>query len=208
MQQFTNARGEHTCDEIWFLEHFPVFTQGQNGKPDHILCHTSIPIIQTDRGGQVTYHGPGQLMVYTLIDLKRKHWHVRQFVTLLELAVIQLAKQHHIQACANQNAPGVYLQNADGQGPKLASIGLRVRRGCAYHGLALNVAMDLRPFSLIDPCGFKGLKMAQLSELGGATTITEAGQQLLPHLISHFGYTKINSLSGNELAKIDGNKCD
>ena len=153
MQQFTNERltdeTNGTIDEIWLLEHLPVFTQGQNGKPEHILNPGDIPIVQTDRGGQVTYHGPGQLMVYVLIDLKRKKFNVRQLVTLLEQSVIDMLASHGIKAVAKCDAPGVYVD-----GKKLCSIGLRIRRGCSYHGIAFNVNMDLTPFHASIPAVF------------------------------------------------------
>jgi lipoyl(octanoyl) transferase len=188
MQQFTNQRitdeTNATTDEIWLLEHHPVFTQGQNGKPEHILNPGDIPIVQTDRGGQVTYHGPGQLMVYVLIDLKRKKFNVRQFVTLLEQSVIDMLAAHGILASAKCDAPGVYVA-----GKKLCSIGLRIRRGCSYHGIAFNVNMDLTPFLRINPCGFTGLKMTQLAELNGPKNVSDASTQLANFLIKNLGYT-------------------
>ena len=162
MQQFTNARNDETMDEIWLLEHHPVFTQGQNGKPEHVLNPGNIPIVQTDRGGQVTYHGPGQLMIYTLIDLKRKKLNVRELVTRLEQSIIDLLAEYGITALAKREAPGVYMDDK-----KICSIGLRIRKGCAYHGIAFNVALDLEPFTRINPCGFKELQMTQFAELGG-----------------------------------------
>jgi len=184
MQQFTNVRDENTVDEIWLLEHPAVFTQGQNGKPEHILATRDIPIMQTDRGGQVTYHGPGQLVIYTLIDLKRKKFNVRQVVTLLEQSVTRLLADYHIQAQTKCTAPGVYVDNK-----KICSIGLRIRRGCSFHGLALNVAMDLSPFLLINPCGFPHLKMTQMAELNKTATLAEVSLKLIEHLITGLGYT-------------------
>lgn len=184
MQQFTNQRNEHTLDEIWLLEHHPVFTQGQNGKPEHILDPGLIPVVQTDRGGQVTYHGPGQLMVYTLIDLQRKKLNVRELVTQLEQSVIDLLTHHGIHAYAQRKAPGVYVDEK-----KICSIGLRIRRGCAYHGIAFNVAMDLAPFTRINPCGFTSLKMTQLSALSHLKETLATGQQLTNYLIKNLGYT-------------------
>jgi lipoyl(octanoyl) transferase len=199
MQQFTNQRLQENApdfaDEIWLLEHHPVFTQGQNGKPEHILNAGDIPIIQTDRGGQITYHGPGQLMVYVLIDLKRKKLNVRQFVTMLEETIIDMLAALHITASAKREAPGVYVNEQ-----KICSIGLRIRRGCSYHGIAFNVDMDLSPFSRINPCGFSALKMTQLADLIGPTNVFTAGQQLANFLIKKFGYTKphyFNSLTDN-----------
>jgi len=185
MQKFTNERNENTLDEIWLLEHHPVFTQGQNGKAEHILSPGDIPIVQTDRGGQVTYHGPGQLMVYTLIDLQRKKLNVRQFVSLLEESVIELLEQYGIDAKAKCEAPGVYVDNK-----KICSIGLRVRRGFAYHGIAFNIEMDLAPFDRINPCGFTGLKMTQLASLTEAKPLIEIGRELTSHFSKKLGYTK------------------
>jgi lipoyl(octanoyl) transferase len=184
MQTFTNQRTEETSDEIWLLEHYPVFTQGQNGKPEHLLNPGNIPVIQVDRGGQVTYHGPGQLVVYPLVDLKRKKINVREMVTILEKSVIALLNQYHATAYAKCEAPGVYIDNK-----KICSIGLRIRRGCSFHGLALNVAMDLTPFSRINPCGFKTLEMTQISEFNPSINLEMVGQHLLAYLIQNLGYT-------------------
>ncbi len=184
MQQFTNKRDLDTTDEIWVLEHPPVFTQGQNGKPEHILSQGTIPVIQTDRGGQVTYHGPGQLIVYTLIDLKRKKLNTRQIVTILEESVVQLLASYQIQAKAKCEAPGVYIENK-----KICSIGLRIRRGCSFHGLALNIKMNLDPFLAINPCGFPELKMTQMTEINKKVKLTSVGVKLVKHLIAKLGYT-------------------
>lgn len=184
MQQFTNNRDETTPDEIWLLEHHPVFTQGQNGQPEHILNPLDIPVIQVDRGGQVTYHGPGQLVAYTLIDIRRKKLNIRELVTLLEKSVIELLQQYNINAEAKKTAPGVYVDQS-----KICSVGLRIRRGCSYHGLAFNVAMDLEPFLRINPCGFRELKMTQLSELGGPDNVNETGLKLSNYLVANLGYT-------------------
>lgn len=186
MQDFTAMRTETTTDEIWLLEHNPVFTQGQNGKPEHILNPGDIPIVQTDRGGQVTYHGPGQLMVYTLIDLKRKHLQVRELVTRLEQAVIDFLAAYHINAIAKREAPGVYVGDK-----KICSIGLRIRKGCSYHGIAFNVALDLEPFSRINPCGFSELKMVQFAELGGLKNTLESGQNLVKYLAQQLNYNTV-----------------
>jgi len=183
MKTFTDTRGTTTPDEIWLLEHKPVFTQGQNDKAEHVLNAGNIPVVQTDRGGQVTYHGPGQLMVYTLIDLRRLKLNIRELVSLLEKSVIDLLAAHNITAYAKREAPGVYVENQ-----KICSIGLRIRRGCAYHGIAFNINMDLEPFSRINPCGFTGLKMVQLAELGGPDSTQEAGKQLIEYLIKNLGY--------------------
>jgi lipoyl(octanoyl) transferase len=177
MQRFTEERDSATPDEIWFLEHPPVFTLGVNASRTHLIAPGDIPVVQIDRGGQVTYHGPGQLVVYPLIDLKRSGLSVRDFVSALERAVIELAAGFGIAAESRRNAPGVYVAGA-----KLASIGVRVRRGGSYHGLALNVALDLEPFSRINPCGYQGLAMTQLSVLGGPRTVAAAADALEPHL--------------------------
>ncbi len=162
MIDFTDRRSPDTPDEIWLLEHPPVFTLGLAGDRSHVLAAGAIPVVQVDRGGQVTYHGPGQLVAYTLIDLRRARLTIRDLVTTLEDAVIECAAEYGIEARNRRTAPGVYVGDA-----KLASIGLRVRRGCSYHGLALNVDMDLAPFDRINPCGFAGMRMTQLKSLGG-----------------------------------------
>jgi lipoyl(octanoyl) transferase len=177
MQRFTERRGAGTPDEIWFLEHPPVFTLGVNASRAHLLVPGDIPVLQTDRGGQVTYHGPGQLLVYPLIDLRRAGLGIRDFVSALEGAVIGLAAEYGIAAAARRGAPGVYVD-----GRKLASVGVRVRRGGSYHGLALNVALDLAPFGRINPCGYAGLQMTQLAELGGPESVAECARVLEPHL--------------------------
>ena len=160
MRDFTDSRTSETIDEIWLLQHPPVFTQGLAGKPEHILNPHHIPVIQTDRGGQVTYHGPGQLVLYVLIDLKRKQMHTRDFVRTLEKCVITLLSEMDITAQAKCDAPGVYVDGA-----KICSIGLRVRKGCSYHGIALNVDMDLTPFTYINPCGYQNMAMTQIKTL-------------------------------------------
>jgi lipoyl(octanoyl) transferase len=193
MQQFTHERTADTTDEIWLLEHPPVFTQGQNGKPEHILNPGDIPIVQTDRGGQVTYHGPGQLMVYVLIDLRRKQLNVRDFVTHLEQSIIDLLAAFTIDAYAKREAPGIYIAEK-----KIGSIGLRVKRGCTYHGIAFNVCMDLAPFNRINPCGFTQLKMTQFSALGGLKQPQEAGKQLINYLMKNLGYTTTNFFMFND----------
>ncbi|MEM1243738.1 MAG: lipoyl(octanoyl) transferase LipB [Pseudomonadota bacterium] len=160
MREFTDQRTAITADEIWLLEHQPVFTLGQKTDLSHLLNHSEIPVVQSDRGGQITYHGPGQLMAYVLLDLRRNQLNVRSLVTLLEQSMIALIGQFNHQAYAKKDAPGVYIDSA-----KIGSVGLRVRRGCSYHGLSLNVNMDLRPFSQINPCGYKNLAMTQLADL-------------------------------------------
>ncbi len=177
MQRFTAGRGAATADEIWLLEHPPVFTLGANASRAHLLAPGDIPVVQIDRGGQVTYHGPGQLVVYPLVDLKRLGLGIRDFVTALERAVISLAAGYGITAESRRGAPGVYVG-----GDKLASVGVRVRRNGSYHGLALNVALDLEPFSRINPCGYEGLRMTQLSALGGPRSVWECADALEPHL--------------------------
>lgn len=158
MQQFTADRSPETADEIWITEHPPVYTLGLNGKPEHLLRQTDIPVVASDRGGQITYHGPGQLVIYLLADLRRLNLGPRQMVTILENAVIATLKQYGIQAQAKAEAPGVYIA-----GQKIASLGLRIKRGCCYHGLSLNNDMDLGPFGNINPCGYAGLEVTQLA---------------------------------------------
>ena len=185
MQRFTHERNTDTPDEIWLLTHFPVFTQGQNGKPEHILNSGDVPVVQVDRGGQVTYHGPGQLVVYTLVDLKRKQLNVREMVSILEQTIIQLLAEYEIHAIAKREAPGVYVMNK-----KICSIGLRIRKGCAYHGLAFNVDMDLTPFTQINPCGFKQLTMTQLKEFIPLIDWKILENKLIDYLTTHLRYNK------------------
>ncbi len=161
MQQFTQNRNPETPDEIWVVEHFPVYTLGLNGKREHVLNTGNIPVINTDRGGQVTYHGPGQLVIYVLLDIKRLNLGIRQLVTILEHAMIRTLAQHGISAVSRADAPGVYVNDK-----KIGSIGLRIKRNCSYHGLSLNNDMDLRPFDHINTCGYSDLKVTQLSDLG------------------------------------------
>ena len=181
MKAFTETRDESTQDEIWFLQHPPVFTQGQAGRPEHVLAPGDIPVVQASRGGQVTYHGPGQLVVYPLLDLRRRGIGVRQLVTLLENSMVELLAGQGVEAHAKPDAPGVYV-NADFEGRpetrKIGSVGLRVSRGCSYHGISLNVAMDLEPFSRINPCGYAGLHMTQSSELGGSDSVDQVARDL------------------------------
>ena len=180
MQQFTDKRTAETPDEIWFTQHEPVFTLGINTAPEHLLAPGDIPIIQIDRGGQVTYHGPGQLMIYPLIDLRRAGLGVRDLVTGLEQCVVDLVAEFGIEAASRRDAPGVYVRDV-----KLASIGLRVRRGSSFHGMALNVAVDLEPFSRINPCGFQGLELTDLARLGADSDLARVRDRLLPHLLRH-----------------------
>ncbi|HUO96349.1 MAG TPA: lipoyl(octanoyl) transferase LipB [Steroidobacteraceae bacterium] len=177
MQRFTDRRGAETPDELWCLEHPPVYTLGMNGDPSHVLSAGEIPVIRIDRGGQVTYHGPGQLVVYPLVDLRRRALGVRDLVTALEGALIAFAAEFGIAAVARRDAPGVYVE-----GRKLASIGLRIRRASSYHGLALNVAMNLAPFAGINPCGFANLGVVDLKGLGVKLEPESAAQRLVPHL--------------------------
>ena len=183
MQRFTEERAAATPDEIWFLEHPPVFTLGVNASRAHLLAPGDIPVVHVDRGGQVTYHGPGQLVVYPLVDLRRAGLTIRGFVTALERGVSDLAAQFGIRAECRRSAPGVYVD-----GRKLASVGVRVRRGGSYHGLAVNVALDLEPFRRINPCGYPGLEMTQLAELGGPRTVSACARALEPHLLRALGY--------------------
>lgn len=165
MRQYTDQRQREDRDQLWLVEHFPVFTQGQAGKPEHILLPGDIPVVQSDRGGQVTYHGPGQLVAYLMFDLKRCGIGVRAMVTALEQSVIEALAQHGITAFARPDAPGVYVYRDDGSLAKIASLGLRVRRGCSYHGIAFNIDMNLSPFDRINPCGYAGMAMTQLRDL-------------------------------------------
>ena len=182
MQQFTETRNSLTPDEIWFTEHPPVFTLGLNASRDHLLTPGDIPVIQVDRGGQVTYHGPGQLMIYPMIDLKRAGLGVRHLVTALEQTVVDLLRDFDIQAASRKDAPGVYIK-----GRKVASVGLRVRRGASYHGMALNIDVDLEPFSRINPCGFSDLEVTDLAALGINEATAEIQERVQGHLLSHLG---------------------
>lgn len=177
MQRFTEARQAATPDEIWFTEHPPVFTLGMNASAEHLLAPGDIPVVQIDRGGQVTYHGPGQLMIYPLIDLRRAALGVRDLVTALEQSAIATAADFGLRANSRADAPGVYVA-----GKKIASVGLRVRRGASFHGMAFNVAMDLEPFSRINPCGFSDLQVTDLSSLGVAASLPEVRERMSAHL--------------------------
>ncbi len=188
MREFTEARSATSADEIWFLEHPPVFTLGMNASRAHLIAPGDIPVVQIDRGGQVTYHGPGQLVVYPLIDLRRAGLGIRDFVTALERAVIALAADFGIAAECRRTAPGVYVAGA-----KLASVGVRVRRNGSYHGLALNVSVDLEPFSRINPCGYAGLKMTRLADLGGPAQVPESARALQPHLLRALGFAPVTA---------------
>jgi len=183
MQRFTDQRDASTPDEIWFLEHAPVFTLGLNASREHVKSAGAIPVVQIDRGGQVTYHGPGQLVVYPLIDLRRRTLGVRQLVVALENAVIAYVAELGVAASGSREAPGVYVGGA-----KLASIGLRIRRGASYHGLALNVSLDLEPFERINVCGYPGLSVTRLLDLAGGADVGAAAAGLVPHLVRQLGY--------------------
>jgi lipoyl(octanoyl) transferase len=178
MRSFTELRDAHTPDEIWLVEHPPVFTLGMNADPAHVLSPGDIPVVQIDRGGQVTYHGPGQLVVYPLLALKRYKLGVRDLICALERAVIDLLAQDGIEASGRREAPGVYVA-----GEKIASVGLRIRRGCSYHGMAINVDMDTQPFQRINPCGFTDLRVTQTSLLGGAKDVASLKQDIQPYLL-------------------------
>ena len=185
MQEFTDSRDKDTTDEIWTVEHPPVFTQGQAGKAEHILAAGDIPVIQVDRGGQVTYHGPGQIVIYPLIDLKRHKMGIKALVHGIEEAIIQTLSQYDVYAQRRENAPGVYVE-----GKKVASLGLRVRKGCTFHGLAFNVRMDLEPFSRINPCGFLGLEVVQLSEFVHNVDFLQVQNELVDNLCNILKFKK------------------
>lgn len=181
MKEFTLNRDAQTEDELWLLEHFPVYTQGQAGKPEHVLNPHSIPIVQSDRGGQVTYHGPGQLVAYVLMDINRRNLGVRTLVTQLEQLLISVLAQYKIDATIQCGAPGVYVNEQ-----KIASIGLRVKNGCTYHGIALNVDMDLNPFLGINPCGFAKMEMTQISHFYPNVTLEEVNQHFMQCFLQQF----------------------
>ena len=185
MQVFTDTRTAETPDELWVVEHHPVYTQGLAGKPEHLLRLTDIPVVKTDRGGQVTYHGPGQLVVYLLIDFKRMHIGVRELVRRIEQSVIDMLAGQGITANGDVNAPGVYVDGA-----KIASLGLRIKNGAVYHGLSLNVDMDLTPFGWINPCGYEGLRVTQMKDLGVDKTLAQVADLLLPQLEKHLTVVK------------------
>jgi lipoyl(octanoyl) transferase len=183
MQRFTDERTPETPDEIWFLEHPPVYTLGMNASPAHVLAPGDIPVVQIDRGGQVTYHGPGQLVIYPLIDLRRAGLGVRDLVTALERTVIDYAAELGVPAECRRNAPGVYVNDR-----KLASVGIRIRRGASYHGIAINVSLDTEPFTRINPCGYAGLEVTRLADLTSVKSVEEAGRGLEPHLLRALGF--------------------
>jgi len=179
MKQFTVARTADTRDEIWLVQHPPVFTQGQAGKPEHLLNAHGIPVVKIDRGGQITYHGPGQIVMYVLLDLRRWQLNVRQLVRLMEQAVIDLLAQHGVAAQGREDAPGVYVGDA-----KIAALGLKIKNGCCYHGLSFNVDMDLTPFDYINPCGYAGLRVTQARDVGVKPAMEELEQQLAQSLVA------------------------
>lgn len=194
MQKLTLERGINTLDECWSLQHSPVYTLGQAGKPEHLLAPSAdIPIVKIDRGGQVTYHGPGQVVIYLLLDIKRRGLGVRRLVTHMEQSVIKLLAQHGVAAAADPKAPGVYVDGA-----KVAALGLRIKRGCSFHGLSLNVDMDLSPFADINPCGYKGLRVTQTLDLGIKSKPAQLATQLLAVLADELGYNQTLNL-GSEL---------
>jgi len=185
MQKFTDERDKSTIDELWMVEHPPVFTQGQAGKAEHILNAGDIPIIQVDRGGQVTYHGPGQIVIYPLIDLKRHKIGIKALVNGIEEALIQTLKFYGVIAKRRDKAPGVYVDDK-----KIASLGLRVRKGCTFHGLAFNIQMDLEPFSRINPCGYAGLEVTQLSQLNTSVTFDDVQSKLVQQLCKILNFSE------------------
>ena len=191
MQDFTDNRNAETIDEVWLVEHYPVFTQGQAGKPEHLLQSGAIPLVQSDRGGQITYHGPGQQVMYVLIDIRRhQNLNVRRLVTALEQSVVRTLADYAIEGYSKVDAPGVYID-----GKKICSLGLRIRKGCSFHGLAFNINMDLQPFHYINPCGYAGLEMCQLADFIGRdeAVLDKVSPKLVNHLAELLGYnlTKI-----------------
>jgi lipoyl(octanoyl) transferase len=187
MQEFNRARHAESADEIWLLQHEPVFTLGLNGKPEHVLDAGEIPLIKTDRGGQVTYHGPGQLIVYILFDVRRNQLGIRDMVTRLEQSVVDFLATENILAVARKDAPGVYVE-----GKKIAALGLRIKSGGCYHGLSLNVDMDLSPFSRINPCGYPGMEVTSLRKLGLAYSVDETAKKLLKNIQHQFGIERVS----------------
>lgn len=181
MQEFTATRDDATPDELWLVQHPPVYTLGQAGKPEHLIHATEIPLVKIDRGGQITYHGPGQVVGYLLLDLHRRQLKVREMVNLLEQAIIDCIADYGLDARRKDGAPGVYIDGA-----KIAALGLRVKNGCSYHGLSLNVDMDLTPFTWINPCGYSGLKTIQLKDFGVTEAPDTVAERLLGHLRRHF----------------------
>ena len=194
MQAYTDARGPDSDDELWLVEHDPVFTLGQAGKWEHVLAPGDIPVVPVDRGGQVTFHGPGQLVAYPLLDLRRLGIGVRELVHRIEQAAIDVLAGWRIAAARRDGAPGVYVGDA-----KVMALGLRVRRGCSFHGLAFNIAMDLTPYARINPCGYQGLRVTQVLDLGGPGSVPEAARALVPLLAQQFGLAPQRSHAPPEL---------
>ncbi len=191
MQAYTDNRHAQSHDEIWFVEHPPVFTQGQAGKEEHMLFAGDIPVVKVDRGGQVTYHGPGQLVAYFLLDIKRLKIGVRELVTRIEKSLVELLAGYNITAYPKADAPGVYVDEK-----KIASLGLRIRRGCSFHGLALNVDMDLSPFKQINPCGYAGLEMIQVSDYSNVDKVNRVQQDLMPIITKLLDYSEVKEITG------------
>ena len=192
MQSFTDSRDASSGDELWLVQHPPVFTQGQAGKAEHVLAPGDIPVIQVDRGGQVTYHGPGQIVAYPLVDIKRKGIAVREFVNRIETAIIDVLAHYGAKGERIEGAPGIYVS-----GDKIASLGLRVRRGCTFHGMAFNIDMDLEPFERINPCGFAGLQVTQLSALA-PVDFQEVEDRLIDSLAQYLGYSEVNETDSHQ----------
>ena len=186
MQDFSAQRKSDTNDEIWLLEHQPVFTLGKNGKAEHLLERSDIPLINIDRGGQITYHGPGQLIVYLLIDIKRRGLGVRRLVTLIEQSIINTLADYQLNAYAKKEAPGVYIDEA-----KIAAVGLRIKKGCSFHGLSLNISMDMTPFKTINPCGYKDLQIVQLADFIKDVQLSQVQEKLLSYLVKSMGYARM-----------------
>jgi lipoyl(octanoyl) transferase len=201
MRHFTDVRTDETTDELWLLEHDPVFTLGQAGKPEHILAPGDIPVVKVERGGQVTYHGPGQIVGYPLLDLRRLGIGVRELVCRIEQAIIDTLEHWNIIAVRRPGAPGVYVADA-----KIGALGLRVRHGCTFHGLAFNVAMDLEPFLRINPCGYQGLQVTQVIDFGGPGSLTAVEDVLIDELCKQFGYTP--QFAAAELPSTPANDAD
>ncbi len=191
MRELTDTRDEHTVDQFWLVEHDPVFTQGQAGKPEHLLMPGDIPVVKTDRGGQVTYHGPGQVVLYPLLDVRRGKIGVRDLVTALENAVIDVLEAHGVRGWAKPDAPGVYVDTARGEA-KIASLGLRIRRGASYHGVALNVDGDLSPFARINPCGYAGMQVTRLADVAELSSDKDVGEQLAYALAARLKRTLVS----------------
>lgn len=187
MQTFTRQRTAADADELWIVEHPPVFTQGQAGKPEHLLHDIGIPVVQIDRGGQITYHGPGQVVVYVLVDIQRRKIRVKELVQRLEQAVINLLAEHGLTVNRRQGAPGVYV-GLSGEGAKIAALGLRIKNGCSYHGISLNIDLDLAPFAAINPCGYAGMTVTRTLDYALPLTVQTAGEHLARHLIQQLNF--------------------